>query len=176
MNEIKFVDDNQPATLQMHEFASRTFQPLHLDEANPRPPGLGPDKARDYRPATIDQVALPVRVEAWRLDGKLAYRVVGITWGGPRRTDKLLIRFVHGNAPRYGPVQFCQSKTSNPEYGIWCHRWQPKRRGGYWIEMRLGDHTIRSRKMSLARPDRAGPVCHLSRTGRAHSRGVSCGV
>ena len=61
---------------------------------------MGPDKARDYRPATIDQVALPVRVEAWRLDGKVAYRVVGITWGGPKRTDKLLIRFVQGNAPR----------------------------------------------------------------------------
>ncbi len=149
VNEIKFVDDNQPATLQMQEFASRTFQPLHLNEADPKPPGMGPEKARDYRPAMIDQVALPVRVEAWRLDGKVAYRVVGITWGGTKRTDKLLIRFVHGNAPRFEAVQICQTKTSNPEYGVWCHRWQPKRRGGYWIEMRLGDRTVRGRKMSL---------------------------
>ena len=150
VNEIKFVDDNQPATLQMQEFANRTFQPLHMDETNPRPPGSGPDRARDYRPATIDQAALPVRVEAWRLEGRLAYRVVGITWGGPTRTDKLMIRFVQGNSPRYKPVQFCQAKTSNPEYGIWFHHWQPKRPGHYWIEMRLGDHTIRSRKMSLS--------------------------
>lgn len=149
VNEIQFVDDNQPPTLQMQEFASRTFQPLHMSEENPRPPGLGPDKARDYRPATIDQTALPVRVEAWRLDGKLTYRVVGITWGGPKRTDKLLIRFIQGNAPNYGPVQFCQTKTSSPEYGIWCHRWQPKRRGGYWIEMQLGDQKTRSRKMKF---------------------------
>ena len=146
VNEIKFVDDNQTATLQMQEFASRTFQPLHLDDANPKPPGMGPEKARDYQPAMIDQVALPVRVEAWRLDGKVAYRVVGITWGGTKRTDKLLIRFVHANAPRFEAVQICQAKTSNPEYGVWCHRWQPKRRGGYWIEMKLGDHTVRAER------------------------------
>ena len=149
VNEIKFVDDNQPPTLQMQEFASRTFQRLHVDEMNPKPPGMGPEKAREYQPAVIDQVALPVRVEAWRLDGKVAYRVVGITWGGTKRTDKLLIRFVHGNAPRFETVQICQAKTSNPEYGIWCHRWQPKRRGGYWIEMKLNDHTVRARKMWL---------------------------
>ena len=67
VNQIKFVDDNEPATLQMQEFASRTFQKMHLDESNPQPPGLAPELARDYRPATIDQVAIPVRAEAWRL-------------------------------------------------------------------------------------------------------------
>ena len=147
VNEIKFVDDKQPATLQMLEFASRTFQPLHLDDANPAPPGMGPDLARDYQPAMIEQAALPVRVEAWRLDGEPAFRVVGITWGGPQRTDKLLIRFVQHNSPRYEPVQFCQAKTSNPAYGIWCHHWRPKRAGGYWIEMRLADRTVQARKM-----------------------------
>jgi DMSO/TMAO reductase YedYZ molybdopterin-dependent catalytic subunit len=151
VNEIKFLDNEQPATLQMREFASRTFQRLHVDDSGARQMGaVGPDLARDYRPATIDQVALPVRVEAWRLDGKLAYRVIGITWGGPKRTDKLLIRFVHGNAPKYGPVQFCQTTTSSPAYGIWCHRWQPQRRGAHWIEMRLGDPKIRARKMSVS--------------------------
>jgi hypothetical protein len=60
-----------------------------------------------------------------------------------------LIRFVHKNAPRFEPVQICQAKTSNPEYGVWCHHWQPKRRGGYWIEMKLGDGTVRARKMWL---------------------------
>ncbi len=86
----------RPQLCRCRNSPSRTFQPLHLDEANPKPPGMGPEKARDYQPAMIDQVALPVRVEAWRLDGKVAYRVVGITWGGTKRTDKLLIRFVHG--------------------------------------------------------------------------------
>jgi DMSO/TMAO reductase YedYZ molybdopterin-dependent catalytic subunit len=152
VNQIKFVDDNERATLQMQEFASRTFQPLHMNELNPQPPGLPPELARNYRPATIDQVAVPVRVEAWKLNGKIEYRVLGITWGGPNRTDKLLIRFLHGNTPKFEPVQFCQSKTSCPAYGIWCHRWQPKRRGGYWVEMRLGDRKVRARKMNTPTP------------------------
>lgn len=147
VNQIKFVDKNQPATLQMQEFASRTFQPMHVDETNPMPPGLAPDLARDFRPATIDQVAIPVRVEAWRLNGAIAYRVVGITWGGPKRTEKLQIRFIHGNAPKFEPVRFCQAKTSCPAYGIWCHHWQPKRPGAHWIEMRLNDR-VRARKMA----------------------------
>jgi DMSO/TMAO reductase YedYZ molybdopterin-dependent catalytic subunit len=152
VNEIKFVDENEPATLQMLEFAFRTMQPLTVDEVNPNPPGVGPEKARDYRPATIDQVTLPVRVEAWRRDGKFVYRIVGITWGGSQRTDKLLIRFLHGNRPRFEPVQFCQIKTSNPEYGIWCHHWQPTRPGIHWIEMRLGDPTVRARKLMQTTP------------------------
>lgn len=149
VNEIKFVDNDEPATLQMREFAGRTLQPLHVDESDQKPTAIGPVLARDYRPATIDQAALPVRVEAWKLDGKMAYRVVGITWGGPRRTDKLLIRFVHGNAPQYEPVQFCRTRTSNPAYGIWLHHWQPRRRGPHWIEMRSGDRSVPSRKMSM---------------------------
>jgi DMSO/TMAO reductase YedYZ molybdopterin-dependent catalytic subunit len=149
VNQIQFVDNNQPATLQMQEFASRTFQKMHFDETNPQPPGLAPELARDYRPATIDQVAIPVRAEAWRLNGTVTYRVVGITWGGPVRTDKLEIRFIHGNAPKFDPVQFCQTKTSCPAYGIWCHHWQPKRPGAYWIEMRLADRKVRSRKMNV---------------------------
>jgi hypothetical protein len=145
VNEIKFVDDNQPATLQMREFAARTFQPMHFEFTE----SLGPEQARDYRPATIDQAALPVRVEAWKLDGKLAYRVIGITWGGPRRTDKLMIRFLRGHFPKFQPVHFCKTTTSNREYGIWCHHWQPTHPGSYWIEMRLGERGIPSRKMSL---------------------------
>ena len=152
VNQIKFVDDNEPATLQMQEFASRTFQSLRIDESNPQPPGRPPTLAREYRPATIDQVAIPVRVEAWKLDGKTEYRVLGITWGGAKRSDKLQIRFVHGNAPKYQSVQFCQSKTSSPAYGIWCHRWQPNARGGYWIEMRMTDRKIRARKMNTQTP------------------------
>jgi len=146
VNEIKFVDANQPATLQMQEFASRTFQQLHADETGKGP--FGPEQARDYRPATIDQAALPVRVEAWKLDGKLAYRVVGITWGGPKRTNKLMIRFLRGRFPKFQPVHFCQTTTSSREYGIWCHHWQPTHAGFYWIEMRLGERGIPSRKMS----------------------------
>jgi DMSO/TMAO reductase YedYZ molybdopterin-dependent catalytic subunit len=170
VNQIQFVDNNQPATLQMQEFASRTFQRMRPDPANPQPPGIAPELARDFRPATIDQVAIPVRVEAWRRNGAIAYRVVGITWGGPTRTEKLVIRFIHGNAPNFEPVDFCQTKTSCPAYGIWCHHWQPKWPGAHWIEMRLGDRKVRARKM--ATPTQIAANRHLS----YHARLVSVPV
>jgi DMSO/TMAO reductase YedYZ molybdopterin-dependent catalytic subunit len=149
VNQIQFVDNNQPATLQMQEFGTRTLQPMHADEANPQPQALPPALARDYRPATIDQAATPVRVEAWRFNGTVSYRVIGITWGGPTRTDQLQIRFMHGNSPKFEPVQFCQTKTSCPAYGIWCHHWQPTKRGAHWIEMHIADRKIRARKMVM---------------------------
>jgi DMSO/TMAO reductase YedYZ molybdopterin-dependent catalytic subunit len=148
VNEIKFVDNDQPATLQMLEFASRTFQKLRDDPSlGPRP--VGPQMARDYLPAVIEQAATAVRVEQWSLGGKLAYRVVGITWGGgSHRTNKLQVRFVpqSGQAPPFEPVLFCAAATSNREYGIWCHRWQPESRGRYFIDVQL-DAGTPSRKM-----------------------------
>jgi DMSO/TMAO reductase YedYZ molybdopterin-dependent catalytic subunit len=149
VNEIKFVDNDQPATLQMLEFASRTFQKLR-DDPSLAPVPVGPQMARDYLPAVIDQAATAVRVEQWSLGGKLGYRVVGITWGGgPHRTNKLKIRFVpqSGNAPPFEPVLFCAARTSNREYGIWCHRWQPESRGRYFIDLQLDAPGSPSRKM-----------------------------
>jgi DMSO/TMAO reductase YedYZ molybdopterin-dependent catalytic subunit len=163
VNEIKFVDNNQPATLQMLEFSHRTFQ-----DVQPRLPGeihpRGPAHARDYRPATIDQSVLPLRVEQWILGGKIAYRVVGITWGGPNRTDKLKIRFrPQGRNARFEPVQFCATKTSNLAYGIWVHDWEPKVKGPYSIDVQLAAPGARSRRLS----ERDGPsstsIGHLER-------------
>ena len=138
VNEIKLVDDKQPATLQMLEFADRTGQMTHRDPRISTFHPVGPPLARDYVPASIDQAALPVRVEQWKLDGKLAYRVVGITWGGPTRSNKLKIRFRRPNRdPEYQPVDFCKASTSVPSYGIWMHRWEPKKPAGYLIDVRL---------------------------------------
>jgi DMSO/TMAO reductase YedYZ molybdopterin-dependent catalytic subunit len=55
VNEITFVDNDQPATLQMLEFGGRTFQQTQLDPSiNLNGRGeVGPDRAKDYRPATI---------------------------------------------------------------------------------------------------------------------------
>jgi hypothetical protein len=160
VNEIKFVDDDEPATLQMLEFSDRTHQQLRSVPSFSQSHQLGPEMARDYVPATIDQAATPVRVEQWLLDGKLAYRIVGITWGGPKRTKKLKIRFVPaGRGPKqrraspFEPVSLCAAQTSNREYGIWCHRWQPQWPGGYWIELQLDEPGIPSRRMSGHRRD-----------------------
>ena len=70
VSRIDLVGDEEPATSQMREFAARTHQR-----------GM-PALARDYEPAVIDLAALPVRVERWRVDDRLVYRVVGIRWGG----------------------------------------------------------------------------------------------
>jgi DMSO/TMAO reductase YedYZ molybdopterin-dependent catalytic subunit len=163
LNEIKFVDNDQPATLQMLEFSSRTFQQLRTDRSI-APHSIGPAMARDYRPGTIDQAATAVRVEQWLVEGKLAYRVVGITWGGPERTDKLKVRFAPFN-PRFGMgkapferVQYCATRTSNREYGIWCQHWQPTKAGGYVIDPQLDAPGVSSRKMHTH--DESGLPCY----------------
>src|SRR5258708_38345155 len=58
VNAITFVDENFLATSQMQEFAARTDQQ-----------GV-PKLARDYRPAIIDQAAMPIRVEKWLVNGR----------------------------------------------------------------------------------------------------------
>ena len=147
VNEIKFVDNDQDATWQMKEFSDRTGQQTH------RVPGfyhaLGPDMARDYTPATIDQAAIPVRVEQWKLGGKTVYRIVGITWGGPHRSEKLKIRYVIGRrSSNWEPVGFCKAATSISQYGIWTQAFTPPRKGYYKIEVRLEDTKIRSRRLT----------------------------
>ena len=66
LSRIDVVDDDEPASSQMREFAARTHQ--H---------GI-PALAYEYEPAVIDVAAVPVRVERWRVQGSIVYRVVGI--------------------------------------------------------------------------------------------------
>ena len=70
VNEIALVDDGAMATSQMLEFASRINQ-----QGDPK-------FAKDFDPALIDQAALPIRVEKWRVAERIVYRVVGLMWGG----------------------------------------------------------------------------------------------
>ena len=101
VNEIRLVGEDEPATSQMQEFAARTHQK-----------GV-PVLARDYRPASPDQAAMPVRVEKWRLarGGGLLYRVVGISWGGHQTTDRLTLRF-NASEP-FVPVEVCPPHSQN---------------------------------------------------------------
>lgn len=146
VNELKFVDRTQKATWQMLEFAYRTNQQTHQDRRFKHP--LGPDLARDYRPGTIDQAATPVRVEQWKLGGKIAYRIVGITWGGAKRSAKLIIRYRSGGgASKWAPVSFCRPVTSVSEYGIWMHTFVPRKKGYHQIEMLVDDPRTPSRRM-----------------------------
>jgi hypothetical protein len=91
--------------------------------------------------------------------------VVGITWGGTQRSDKLKIRFRYkANEPDYQPILFCKAKTRVAPYGIWMHQWRPKKKGPYWIDVQLIDSGIPARKLHELSPLRdGGAMGHFER-------------
>ena len=132
VDEIVLVDDSEPATAHMKEFASRTHQ-------------VGvPELAAMYAPATIDQAAMPVRVESWSTPSGPLLRVVGILWGGSALTGALSIRF--GDGP-WAAVQVCPAMTTNATWTLWSYAWRPTRRGTFEIRMRVDDPTIVTRRL-----------------------------
>lgn len=133
VDAITLVDDDAAATTQMQEFASRTHQN-----------GV-PALARDYKPATIDEAAMPVRVEKWRVADEIVYRVVGIMWGGYRVVDKLSIRFASDRP--YAPVDVCPKQTTNRTWTLWSHTWRPNKTGSYAIALGIDDRSIPSRRL-----------------------------
>lgn len=132
VNAITFVDENFGATSQMQEFAARTHQQ-----------GL-PELARDYRPAIIDQAAMPIRVEKWFVDGRIKYRVVGILWGGSRLVKALEIRF-NPEEDYFRVTHF--SQTANDPWSFWWHAWTPKTVGTYMIRLRVADPLVETKRL-----------------------------
>ena len=132
VNELRFVGEDEPATSQMLEFASRTHQ------------SGTPSLARDYLPAEIDLAAMPVRIEKWRVSGAIRYRVVGIQWGGKARTDRLEIRFGEGS---WQPI--CTTSLSQTPWAMWEHEWRPPATGTYAITLRAADRSIRTRRLDI---------------------------
>ena len=130
VNELRFVGEDEPATSQMREFASRTHQ------------SGTPELARDYLPAEIDLAAMPVRVEKWLVSGAIHYRVVGVQWGGAARTDKLEIRFGEGSWE-----SICMTNVSAAPWALWEHPWRPPATGVYVITLRTTDPSIRTRRL-----------------------------
>jgi DMSO/TMAO reductase YedYZ molybdopterin-dependent catalytic subunit len=130
VNEIRFVGEDEPATSQMREFASRTHQ------------SGTPELARDYQPAEIDLAAMPVRVEKWLVSGVIRYRVAGIQWGGAARTDRLEIRFGDG-----AWESVCMANVSPGPWALWEHPWRPTATGNYAITLRTTDSSIRTRRL-----------------------------
>jgi DMSO/TMAO reductase YedYZ molybdopterin-dependent catalytic subunit len=135
VTEIKLVSNDAEATSQMREFAARTHQT-----------GV-PALAGDYRPAIIDQAAMPIRVEKWLVSGKLKYRVVGILWGGSRPVKRLEIRF--NPDEDYVPVSEF-SHTSNDPWTFWSHAWEPKAPGTYMIRLRVADPPVTTKRLDSA--------------------------
>jgi DMSO/TMAO reductase YedYZ molybdopterin-dependent catalytic subunit len=132
VNEIRLVDDSEPSTAQMREFASRTQQD-----------GV-PELASDFLPAEIDVAAMPVRVEKWRLDGNVVYRVVGIVWGGSAPAPALEISY--GGGP-FEPVTDYTPPSDQRTWSLWSTRFAPGAAGDYSMVLRVPDPSIRTRRL-----------------------------
>ena len=130
VNEISSIAYGAPATSQMLEFANRTHQE-----------GV-PKLARDFRPALIQQAAMPIRVEKWLVDGHIKYRVAGILWGGTQPVKALQIRF--NPEEEYVAVDHLSPETSNDLWSFWSHIWTPKTSGTYAIRLRVKEPAVQS--------------------------------
>ncbi len=135
VNRIELVEESAAPTSQMVEFAARTHQSPEVV------------LARDFTPAVIDTAAMPVRVEKWIVDGKIAYRVTGILWGGSKPTNRLQIRF-RANLP-WTPVDDCPLPASSLSWSTWSHTWRPAEPGRYQIVLRVDDPSIRTRRLDI---------------------------
>ena len=96
----------------MWEYAGRTHQDAFRSSAfgatRAFERSFQPLLARDFKPASIDLAAVPVRVEKWLVEGERVYQVAGILWGGDRLTKTLVIRFnpdARGAAGELGLMQ-----------------------------------------------------------------------
>jgi acyl-homoserine lactone acylase PvdQ len=116
----------------MQEYASRTMQN-----------GV-PQLAREYKPATIEQAAMPIRIEKWADDEKISYRIVGILWGGTVPVTKLQIRF--NPEEDYVDVDNFQQTTNDP-WSLWTHVWTPKQPETYMIRLRVSDPGVIARRL-----------------------------
>lgn len=132
VDEIRLVDDDEPSTAQMREFASRTHQTdQHL-------------LARDFAPASMHQAAMPVRVEKWRVNDEIVYRVLGILWGGSEPTEAL--RLVP-SVDQIIDVEVCPPMTQNATWTTWQTAWRPTATGMYNMLCEINDPSIPTRRL-----------------------------
>jgi DMSO/TMAO reductase YedYZ molybdopterin-dependent catalytic subunit len=132
VDEINILGDGGPTTSQMREFASRTMQQ-----------GV-PEMVKDYRTPSIDQAAMPIRVEKWLVGNKIKYRVVGIAWGGSRPVSGLEIRFDSGED--FVPVDDFKQTTNDP-WSFWTHHWTPAKPGVYFIQLKVKGTWVPTRRL-----------------------------
>ncbi|HUK30652.1 MAG TPA: molybdopterin-dependent oxidoreductase [Candidatus Acidoferrum sp.] len=140
-NEISFVPDDVEATSQMQEFASRTHQA-----------GM-PRFAREFEPPRIDPAAMPIRVEKWRVNGGagenaagIAYRIIGISWGGPERAKALAIQFNAGG--EFVPVDHI-APVKTDSWAFWTLAWRPAQPGTYFMRLKVTDPQVRTRRLDM---------------------------
>ena len=132
VDEIRLVGDDEAASSQMQEYASRTHQE-----------GV-PTLAKDYIPATMDQSAMVTRVEKWRVDGSIIYKLIGIMWGGYETTDKLMMEVAGvGSAP----VEVCPAQSQTTTWTLWSVPFEPAATGQTLITMQIDDPSIETKRL-----------------------------
>jgi DMSO/TMAO reductase YedYZ molybdopterin-dependent catalytic subunit len=146
VDEIQLLGEDAPTTSQMREFAGRTMQQ-----------GV-PERVKDYRPALIEQAAMPVRIEKWLVDRKLKYRVHGIAWGGDRPVSGLEMRF--NPEEDYVPVDDFK-QTANDPWSFWTHAWTPAKPGIYFIRLRAKDSWVRSMRLDAGHYTRSIKIAEI---------------
>jgi DMSO/TMAO reductase YedYZ molybdopterin-dependent catalytic subunit len=146
VDEIQLLGEDAATTSQMREFAGRTMQQ-----------GV-PERVRDYRPALIEQAAMPVRVEKWLVDHKIKYRVQGIAWGGDRPVSGLEVRF--NSDEDYVQVDDFRQTTNDP-WSFWTHAWTPAKPGTYFIRLRVKDAWVRARRLDAGYYTRSVEVTEI---------------
>jgi hypothetical protein len=104
-----------------------------------------PNLVRDFKPATIDQAAMPTRIEKWLLDERIMYRLTGILWGGSRPVNTLEIRF--NPEQDYVPVESVQQKANDP-WSFWTHSGSPKQPGTYLMRLRIKNPQIAATRLN----------------------------
>jgi DMSO/TMAO reductase YedYZ molybdopterin-dependent catalytic subunit len=136
VNAIRLAGSDEPATSQMKEFAGRTHQTGRHD------------LARDYTPADIQVAATPVRVEKRRAAQGIAYRIVGIVWGGQKPVTRLAIRF-NAKDP-WRPFVICPAPTTSKTWSLWEYRWRPTASGVYDISLSVPDRSVPQRRLDAS--------------------------
>jgi DMSO/TMAO reductase YedYZ molybdopterin-dependent catalytic subunit len=133
VDEIRLVGTDEPATSQMKEFAGRTHQSApHA-------------RAREYIAPEIQVAAVPVRVERRQTPSGMAYRIVGIVWGGRQRVERLAIRF--GVEGPWTPFPVCGASGPAGTWSLWEFWWRPETRGTYNIFLRVPGESIPQRRL-----------------------------
>lgn len=139
VNQIDFVAADAAATSQMREYAGRTLQN-----------GV-PSVAGDYEPATIGSAAIPIRIEKWRDEGKIFYRIAGISWG-PGSSGKWQIRF--SPEEEFIPVDTVIAAVGDA-WSFWSYQWLPQKKGEFTIRLRLPGEKLDTRKLDSGYYDRS---------------------
>jgi hypothetical protein len=101
---------------------------------------------------------MPIRVEEWLVNEKIKYSIHGIAWGGSRPVTGLQIRF---NAEEdFVSVNDFRAPVNDP-WSFWTHPWTPVKPGVYFIQLKVKDVGISSKRLEAGHYVRSVEVTEI---------------